>query len=104
MVQFKQFNLLDDFAPLGKFDVIFCRNVLIYFDQPTKTDIFNRMMKANEPDGFLVLGAAETVVGLTDAYRVCPKRRGVYLPYAARPSAVDRAAARASRLKTAVAS
>lgn len=80
MVQFRSFNLLQDFGSLGKFDVIFCRNVLIYFDQATKTDIFNRMMRANEPDGYLFLGAAETVVGLTDAYRVCPNRRGVYLP------------------------
>ncbi|MCG6206248.1 protein-glutamate O-methyltransferase CheR [Rhodopseudomonas sp. HC1] len=80
MVQFRQFNLLQEFAALGKFDVIFCRNVLIYFDQATKSDIFNRLMKANEPDGYLFLGAAETVVGLTDSYRVCPKRRGVYLP------------------------
>lgn len=80
MVQYRQFNLLQDFAALGKFDVIFCRNVLIYFDQATKSDIFNRLMKANEPDGYLFLGAAETVVGLTDSYKVCPKRRGVYLP------------------------
>jgi chemotaxis protein methyltransferase CheR len=80
LVQFKQFNLLQDYAHLGKFDVIFCRNVLIYFDQATKSDIFNRLAKATEPDGYLFLGAAETVVGLTDSYRVCPKRRGVYLP------------------------
>ncbi|WP_022721168.1 protein-glutamate O-methyltransferase CheR [Rhodopseudomonas sp. B29] len=80
MVQFRSFNLLQDFAPLGKFDVIFCRNVLIYFDQATKSDIFKRLMRANEPDGYLFLGAAETVVGLTDSYRVCPNRRGVYLP------------------------
>jgi len=80
MVQFRQLNLLQDFSHLGKFDIVFCRNVLIYFDQATKTDIFNRLMKANEPDGYLFLGAAETVVGLTDAYRVCPQRRGVYLP------------------------
>jgi chemotaxis protein methyltransferase CheR len=92
MVQFRQFNLLQDFAPLGKFDVIFCRNVLIYFDQAAKTDIFNRLMKANEPDGYLFLGAAETVVGLTDSYRVCPKRRGVYLPNAARSAATGPAA------------
>jgi chemotaxis protein methyltransferase CheR len=86
MVQYRQFNLLQDFAPLGKFDVIFCRNVLIYFDQATKSDIFGRMMKSNEADGYLFLGAAETVVGLTDAYRVCPNRRGVYLPNMASPS------------------
>jgi chemotaxis protein methyltransferase CheR len=88
LVQFRQFNLLQDFSPLGKFDVIFCRNVLIYFDQSTKTDIFNRLMKVNEADGYLFLGAAETVVGLTDRYRICPNRRGVYLPNgvaAARP-------------------
>ncbi|MFZ5736370.1 CheR-type MCP methyltransferase [Rhodopseudomonas thermotolerans] len=80
MVQYRQFNLLQDFTALGKFDVIFCRNVLIYFDQATKSDIFNRLMRVTEPDGYLFLGAAETVVGLTDAYRICPKRRGVYLP------------------------
>jgi chemotaxis protein methyltransferase CheR len=79
-VQFRQFNLLQDFSSLGKFDVIFCRNVLIYFDQPTKTDIFNRLAKVSEADGYLLLGAAETIVGLTDKYRICPNRRGVYLP------------------------
>ena len=61
---------------------IFCRNVLIYFDQATKIDIFNRLSKVHEPDGYLFLGAAETVVGLTDIYRPCPERRGVYLPNA----------------------
>ncbi|MDB5565739.1 MAG: Chemotaxis protein CheR [Tardiphaga sp.] len=84
LVQFRQFNLLQDFTHLGKFDVIFCRNVLIYFDQPTKSDIFGRLAKVSEPDGYLFLGAAETVIGLTDKYRVCPNRRGVYLPNDAR--------------------
>ena len=88
LVQFRPLNLLQDFSNLGKFDVIFCRNVLIYFDQATKTDIFNRLAKVSEPDGYLFLGAAETIVGLTDKYRICPNRRGVYLPngaVAARP-------------------
>jgi chemotaxis protein methyltransferase CheR len=80
LVQFKQFNLLQDFTHLGKFDIIFCRNVLIYFDQPTKSDIFGRLAKVSEADGYLFLGAAETVIGLTDKYRVCPTRRGVYMP------------------------
>lgn len=80
MVQYRQHNLLDDFAMLGMFDVIFCRNVLIYFDQPTKIDVFGRMQKITEPDGYLFLGAAETVIGLTDAYRACPDLRGVYVP------------------------
>jgi chemotaxis protein methyltransferase CheR len=83
LVQFRPFNLLHDFSPIGKCDIIFCRNVLIYFDQAAKTDIFNRLAKVNEADGYLFLGAAETVVGLSDKYRICPNRRGVYLPNAA---------------------
>ena len=78
MVQFRQLNLLQDFAHLGTFDVIFCRNVLIYFDQETKIAIFNRLARINEADGFLVLGAAETVVGLTDVYKPMADKRGVY--------------------------
>jgi chemotaxis protein methyltransferase CheR len=80
MVQHRQLNLLHDFSQLGVFDVIFCRNVLIYFDQDTKINIFNRLAKVTEPDGFLVLGAAETVVGLTDVYKPYPERRGLYRP------------------------
>ena len=80
MVQHRQLNLLHDFSQLGVFDVIFCRNVLIYFDQDTKINIFNRLAKTTEPDGFLVLGAAETVVGLTDVFKPYPERRGLYRP------------------------
>ena len=84
MVQHRQLNLLHDFSQLGTFDVIFCRNVLIYFDQDTKINIFNRLAKATEPDGFLVLGAAETVVGLTDDFKPYADRRGLYRPTGAR--------------------
>jgi chemotaxis protein methyltransferase CheR len=80
MVQHRQLNLLHDFSQLGTFDVIFCRNVLIYFDQDTKIKIFHRLAKATEADGFLVLGAAETVVGLTDVFKPYPERRGLYRP------------------------
>ena len=80
MVQHRQLNLLHDFSRLRVFDVIFCRNVLIYFDQDTKINIFNRLAKATEADGFLVLGAAETVVGLTDVFTPYPERRGLYRP------------------------
>jgi chemotaxis protein methyltransferase CheR len=80
MVQHRQLNLLHDFSQLGTFDVIFCRNVLIYFDQDTKINIFNRLHRATEPDGFLALGAAETVVGLTEAFKPYPERRGLYRP------------------------
>ena len=72
MVQHRQLNLLHDFSQLGTFDIIFCRNVLIYFDQDTKINIFGRLAKAMEGDGFLVLGAAETVVGLTDVVQAVP--------------------------------
>lgn len=80
MVQHRQLNLLQDFSQLRKFDVIFCRNVLIYFDQETKTNIFGRLARALEPDGFLVLGAAETVVGLTEDFKPFADRRGLYRP------------------------
>ena len=80
MITHRQLNLLHDFSQLGTFDVIFCRNVLIYFDQDTKVDIFRRLARASEPDGFLALGAAETVVGLTDVYKPYPERRGLYRP------------------------
>ena len=84
MVKYRQFNLLSDFTQLGLFDVIFCRNVLIYFDQDTKTNVFGRLAKRIEPDGFLMLGAAETVVGLTDAFKPYPERRGLYVANSAR--------------------
>ena len=80
MVQHRQLNLLHDFSQLGVFDIIFCRNVLIYFDQDTKINIFGRLARIMEADGFLVLGAAETVVGLTDVFKPFPDRRGLYRP------------------------
>jgi chemotaxis protein methyltransferase CheR len=87
MVQYRQLNLLQDFSSLGKFDVIFCRNVLIYFDQETKAAIFERIAKVVEPDGMLMLGAAESVVGITDAFRPYPEKRGLYQPNPTRGAA-----------------
>jgi chemotaxis protein methyltransferase CheR len=78
MVQHRQLNLLQDFSGLGTFDVIFCRNVLIYFDQETKVAIFDRLARMLEPDGALLLGAAESVVGISDAFKPYPDRRGLY--------------------------
>jgi chemotaxis protein methyltransferase CheR len=80
MVQFRQLNLLQDFSHLGTFDVIFCRNVLIYFDQDTKVGIFAKLARMLEPDGVLALGAAESVVGITSAFKPYPDRRGLYQP------------------------
>ena len=82
MVQHRQLNLLQDFSHLGKFDVIFCRNVLIYFDQGTKTAIFERLARMIEPDGVLTLGAAESVVGISEAFKPYLDRRGLYRPNA----------------------
>ncbi len=92
MVQHRQLNLLQDFSHLGMFDVIFCRNVLIYFDQDTKAGIFNRLGRLLEPDGFLVLGAAESVVGISDAFRPYPERRGLYCANTARTARFGAAA------------
>ncbi|MCC6775093.1 MAG: protein-glutamate O-methyltransferase CheR [Hyphomicrobiales bacterium] len=84
MVQFRQLNLLGDFSHLGPFDLVLCRNVLIYFDQSAKVEVLERLSRVVEHDGFLVLGAAETVVGLTDRFRPVTDRRGLYAPSPAR--------------------
>jgi chemotaxis protein methyltransferase CheR len=80
MVQYRPMNLLSDFASLGRFDVVLCRNVLIYFDQETKIAVLNRIARMLEADSYLVLGAAETVVGLTDAFKPIADKRGLYAP------------------------
>ncbi|MCT8971769.1 CheR family methyltransferase [Microbaculum marinisediminis] len=80
MVRWQKQNLLANFTALGRFDVVFCRNVLIYFDRPTKTEVLSRIADALEPDGYLILGAAETVVGLSDRFEAQPNCRGLYRP------------------------
>jgi chemotaxis protein methyltransferase CheR len=80
MVQYRPFNLLSDFSRLGLFDLIFCRNVLIYFDQPTKSDVLDRLARVIASDGFLILGAAETTIGLTQGFKSVPDKRGLYAP------------------------
>jgi chemotaxis protein methyltransferase CheR len=79
MVQYRPLNLLRDFSSLGQFDIVFCRNVLIYFDQGTKIDVLSRICRMLAPDGYLTLGAAETVVGLTAAFKPHAERRGLYV-------------------------
>jgi chemotaxis protein methyltransferase CheR len=78
MVTFKQFNLLNDPAPLGKFDVVFCRNVLIYFDTPTKSRVLGSIANLMPKDGFLYLGGAETVLGTSERFQLLQGQRGVY--------------------------
>ncbi|MFP4097305.1 MAG: CheR family methyltransferase [Alphaproteobacteria bacterium] len=78
MVNFSCFNLLDNMSALGTFDIIFCRNVLIYFDQPTKKSVMERMCDRLVDDGYYFLGGAETVLGITDVLRNVPDARGLY--------------------------
>ncbi|MGD0108735.1 MAG: CheR family methyltransferase, partial [Rhodopila sp.] len=78
MAQFREFNLLSDLKSLGRFDIVFCRNVLIYFDQPTKTRVLEAIAGLMPPDGLLYLGGAETVLGITPRFAPMPNERGVY--------------------------
>ncbi|HVM81957.1 MAG TPA: protein-glutamate O-methyltransferase CheR [Stellaceae bacterium] len=79
-VRFQQFNLLDDPASLGVFDAIFCRNVLIYFDQATKTQVLERLSRVLAADGYLYLGGAETVLGISERFQPVADNRGIYAP------------------------
>ena len=87
MVTYREFNLLDSMLALGKFDVVFCRNVLIYFDQPTKTEVLQKISAQMPDDGFLYLGGAETVLGISDKFKALIGQRGIYLLN--RPGAPD---------------
>lgn len=78
MVRFDYGNLLAETRGLGRFDIIFCRNVLIYFDAATKTRVLERLATQLAPDGVLLLGGAETVLGLTDRLAPVPGERGAY--------------------------
>ena len=79
-IEFRTLNLIHDFSHLGQYDLIFCRNVLIYFDTPTKAGVLQRLADILPDDGMLVLGAAETVIGLTDAFVPHREHRGIYVP------------------------
>ena len=65
-------------SPLGRFDVVFCRNVLIYFDQETKSKVLDSIANLMPADGTLFLGGAETVLGISDRFKPKPEQRGVY--------------------------
>lgn len=74
---FRELNLLNNFSPLGKFDIVFCRNVLIYFSSQLKTDILNRIAKTLNPGGYLFLGGSESPTSYTDAYELVRTPKGV---------------------------
>lgn len=69
---------LNDFTVLGLFDIVYCRNVLIYFDQQSKSDILGRVSKLMPEDGVLYLGGAESVLGISNAFKPIAGLRGVY--------------------------
>lgn len=79
MVQFREGNLLTDFGVSGPFDIVFCRNVLIYFDLPTKTKVLSAISGMMQSDGFLLLGGAETVLGVSDKFKIVPGEHGLYV-------------------------
>ncbi len=74
-VDFRQQNLMSDFSHLGQFDVIFCRNVLIYFAPEQKRDVLRRVAQRLAPDGYLVLGAAESAIGYSNEFKAHPDNR-----------------------------
>lgn len=78
MATFKEWNLLGDLNALGQFDIVFCRNVLIYFDQPTKAKVLDGICRVMAPDGVLYLGGAETVLGISTKFKPVEGQRGLY--------------------------
>jgi len=79
MIDFRQVNLLEAWPTMPKLDLVFCRNVLIYFNQATKTKIIGRIRGLMRPDGYLFLGAAETTLGVDEAFeRTAQEKSGCY--------------------------
>lgn len=76
-VRFYEFNLLDGYGSLGRFDVIYCRNVLIYFSYDVKRDILNRMAKAMRPGGYLIMGVSESPLNYSSAFSVVRYEEGL---------------------------
>ncbi len=76
-VRFQNINLQGSYATMGKFDVIFCRNVLIYFSREKKTEILTKMHAVLKPGGYLILGASEFLSGLSDKYQMIHCRPGI---------------------------
>ena len=78
-VEFREFNLLDGFEALGSFDLILCRNLVIYLDAATRATLFGKLARALAPDGALCLGASEAPLGLGGVLRPHPAHRGFFV-------------------------
>lgn len=85
LVRFRVHNLLDPMPAIGSFDLILCRNVLLYFDSETRRRAFARLMECLHPDGWVMLGAGETIVGHTDQLSLVKGGIGLYRPIASPP-------------------
>ena len=96
-VEFRTQNLLDDCQPLGTFDVIFCRNVLIYFDEATKRLVLGRVAARLAPDGYLVLGAAETTTGISHDFAAVSEGHHGIFRFTPEAAALSRAREEAKR-------
>jgi chemotaxis protein methyltransferase CheR len=77
-VDFREHNIVRDPAPLVGCHVIFCRNLLIYFEEELKRRVLEKLAAALAPGGVLFLGGAESVLGITDRLEPVPEWRGVY--------------------------
>ena len=80
VIDFRQHNLLDDFSLLGTFDIIFCRNVLIYFDVARRNEVLGRIKRQTAPDGLIILGGTEASIGLDGQLRPVAQAPGVFRP------------------------
>jgi chemotaxis protein methyltransferase CheR len=76
-VRFQSLNLLDTYITLGKFDIVFCRNVLIYFSGERKTDILRRIHASLKPGGYLMLGASEGLIDANQLYQMVQCNPGI---------------------------
>ena len=90
MVSFQTWNLLDDLFPLGRFDAVFCRNVLVYLDLKTKQDVLGKLSRGLVDDGVLDLGLTETIAGVTSHFRTIVPELAIYAAHRAdRPAALS---------------
>lgn len=90
MVKFQPWNLLSDLFPLGRFDAIFCRNVLVYLDLKTKLDVLQKLARLLVDDGVLYLGLNETVTGVSSSFRAIDPNLGIYAAHRAdRPASLS---------------
>jgi chemotaxis protein methyltransferase CheR len=81
MVQFKPWNLMDDLFPLGRFDVVLCRNVLPYFDMQTKFAVLQKLSRSMTDDGVLYVGLQEPLSGVSPSFQAANAPLGIYISH-----------------------